>query len=56
MAVIYSFVTDSNDAKYIYTYKDFTYNDFTLKINKFDITYIFLFTVIAKVIYRINQL
>jgi hypothetical protein len=36
---------------YDYTYKDFTYN-----INKCDITYLLLFTVISKVIYKKNQL
>ncbi len=32
-------------------YKEFTYNEFT-----YDITYLFLFTVISKVTYKYNQL
>jgi len=38
------------------TYKDFNYDDFTYNTNKCDITYMFLFTVISKVIYKLNQL
>ncbi len=34
------------------TYKDFTQNDFTYNINKFDFTYMFLFAVMSKVIYK----
>ncbi len=38
------------------TYKDYTYNDFTYNINKSEITYMFLFTVICKVICKYKQL
>jgi hypothetical protein len=34
----------------IKTYYDLTYNDFTYNINKRDITYMFLFTVISNAI------
>ena len=35
-----------------YTYNDFTYNDLTYNINKCDLTYVFLLTVISKLIYK----
>jgi hypothetical protein len=38
------------------TYKGFTCNNFTYNINKFDITFVFLFTVISNVIYMQNPL
>jgi hypothetical protein len=41
-----------NKRHYDNTYKDFTYYDFTYNINKCDITYVHLFTVITKVIYK----
>ena len=34
------------------TCKDLFYNDFTYNINRCDMTYMFLFTVISKVIYK----
>ncbi len=34
------------------TYKAFTYNDFSYNLNRFDIKYIILFTIIKKVIYK----
>jgi hypothetical protein len=34
------------------TYNDFTYFDFPYNINKFDITYMFLYTVMSKFIYN----
>jgi hypothetical protein len=42
--------------KYNNTFEDFTYNALTYDINNFDITYMFLSTVISKVIYKKNQL
>ncbi len=41
-------ITTYND----FTYEDYTYYDFTDNINNRDITYIFLFTVIGKVVYK----
>jgi hypothetical protein len=37
---------------YDYADKDLTYYDFTYSINKCDIAYVHLFTVITKVIYK----
>ncbi len=34
------------------THKDYTWNDFTYNINKYDFTYMFLFTPISKVTYK----
>jgi len=39
-----------------FTNNDFTNNDFTYNSNKGDITYMFLFTVITKAIYKKSQL
>jgi hypothetical protein len=41
--------------KYNNTFEDFTYKALTYDINNFDITYMFLSTVISKVIYKKNQ-
>ncbi len=38
------------------TYQDFTFNNFAYNINKPNITYMFLFTVKSKVIFRYNKL
>jgi hypothetical protein len=40
------------DWRHNITYKGFTYNDFTYDINKCDSTYMFLFRVMNKVIYK----
>ncbi len=41
---------------YDFTYNSFTYYDFTYNNNKCDITYMFLFTVLSKVIHKYNPL